>query len=121
MLAQKQFAKSFKLIVFKRQMWITEPFFESKLYAAIFQNGRLKSLWARYLINRRMDRIQILYASSVGISDAVINFWEEFIKNKIANGGNFEKMALKKLVGAISYEPLVGSHIILRCWFSWYF
>ena len=32
----------------------------------------------------------------------------EFIKNKMADRKHFEKMVAKKLVGAISYEPLVG-------------
>ena len=40
-----------------------------------------------------MDRIQILYAGSLGIADDLINFWEEFIKNKMADGGHFKKIA----------------------------
>ena len=33
---------------------------------------------------------------SLGISDDLINFWEEFIKNKMGDGGHFEKMAAQK-------------------------
>ena len=46
-----------------------------------------------------MDRIQILYADFLGISDDLLNFWEEFINNKIANGGYFEKIAAPKACG----------------------
>ena len=57
-----------------------------------------------------MNRITILYAGSLGISDDLINFWEEFIENKMADGVLFKKWPPKKLVGTISYEELVGSH-----------
>ena len=57
-----------------------------------------------------MDRIKIFYAGSLGISDDLITFWEEFIKNKMADVGHLKKWPPKKLVGAISYEPLAGSH-----------
>ena len=57
-----------------------------------------------------MNRIPILYASSLDISDDLINFWEEFIENKMADGVLFQKWPTKKLVGTISYESLVGSH-----------
>ena len=74
-------------------------FFCTKPWAAIFQDGRLKSLWARYLINRWMDRIQILYDGSLGISDDLINFCEAFIKNKMADRGHFKEMATQKACG----------------------
>ena len=51
-----------------------------------------KSLWAWYLMNHWFDRIQILYRSSLGISNDLINFWGESIKNKIADEGHFEKI-----------------------------
>ena len=41
---------------------------------AIFQDGHLKSLWARYLMNRWVDHIQISEAGSLGISDHLITF-----------------------------------------------
>ena len=44
--------------------------------AAIFQDGRLKSLWVRYFMNRRLDCIKIWYGCSLGISDDLINFLE---------------------------------------------
>ena len=62
-----------------------------------------------------MDRIQILYAGSMGISDDLITFLH------VPDGGHFEKMAAQKVVGAISYDLLVGSHSNLTWWFSWYF
>ena len=46
-----------------------------------------------------MDHIQILYAGSLGISDDLITFWEESIKNKMVDGGHFEKMAAHKACG----------------------
>ena len=36
---------------------------------------------------------------SLGISDDLINFWEEFIKNKMADGMHFEKMSAQKVCG----------------------
>ena len=36
---------------------------------------------------------------SLGISDDLINFWEEFIKNKMGDRGHFEKMAAQKACG----------------------
>ena len=33
-------------------------------------------------MNRRLDCVQISYDSSLGISDDLINFWNESIKNK---------------------------------------
>ena len=35
-------------------------------------------------MNRWLDCIQILYDCSLGISDDLNNFWDEFDKNKIA-------------------------------------
>ena len=43
-----------------------------------------------------MNPTQILLGGSLGISDDLINFWEEFIKNKMADGGHFKKMAAQK-------------------------
>ena len=51
-------------------------FLGTKPLAAIFQDGRLKSLWARQLMNRWLDCIQIWYGCSLGISDDLINFWD---------------------------------------------
>ena len=46
-----------------------------------------------------MDRIQILYAGSLGISDDLINFCEAFIENKMADRGHFKEMATQKACG----------------------
>ena len=46
-----------------------------------------------------MDSIQILWAGSLGISDDLTNFWEEFIKNNMADRGHFEKMGAQKACG----------------------
>ena len=35
-------------------------------------------------MSRCLDCIQIRYGCSLGISDDLINFWDEFIKNKMA-------------------------------------
>ena len=35
----------------------------------------------------------------LGISDDLINFWEEFIKYKMADRGHFEKMSAQKTLG----------------------
>ena len=35
--------------------------------------------------------IRFLCGGSVGIFDNLINFWEEYIKNEVAEGGHFEK------------------------------
>ena len=48
--------------------WLPQPF---------KKNGRLKSLWARF---RCSECIQIWYGCSLGISDDLINFWDESIK-----------------------------------------
>ena len=55
-------------------------FLGTKPYVAFFQDGRLKSLWARWFMNRWLDCIQIWYGCSLGISDDLINFWDESIK-----------------------------------------
>ena len=68
-----------------------------------------------------MDPIQILQGGSLGIFDDLINFWEEFIENKMADRGCFKIMAPQKLMGRISYKPLVGSHSNFMWWFSGYF
>ena len=44
-----------------------------------------------------MDHIQILCGGSLGISDDLINFWEEFIENKMADGGHLEQMVAQKI------------------------
>ena len=56
-----------------------------------------ETLWAPYLMNLWLDCVQISYDCSLGISDDLINFWDESIKNKM-------------LVGTITYEPLLGLH-----------
>ena len=48
-------------------------------------------------MNHRLDRIQIWRDGSLGISDNLTNFWGKSIKNKMADGGHFEK-----LVGTIT-------------------
>ena len=50
------------------------------------KNGRPKSLWARYLMNRGLDHNKICCAGSMGISDDLINFWEKIIKHNMADG-----------------------------------
>ena len=55
------------------------------------KNSHQKSLWERYLMNYCLDCIQILCSGSLGISNDLISFWEESIKNKMAEGGHFEK------------------------------
>ena len=47
-----------------------------------------------------MDRIQVLYGGSLGKSDDLISFWEEFIKNEMADGGHFEKNGHSKRLRA---------------------
>ena len=47
----------------------------------------------------------------MAFSDDLINFWKKIMKNKMAEVRHFKK----KLVGPISYEPWVGSH--LMWWF----
>ena len=42
-------------------------------------------------MNHWLDHIQIWCGGSLGVSDELINFWEESIKNKMAAGGYFEK------------------------------
>ena len=46
-----------------------------------------------------MDRIQILNADSLDISDDLLNFWAEFINTEMANGEDFEKIAAQKACG----------------------
>ena len=67
-------------------------FFGTKPQAAIFQDCRLKSLWARKLMNRWFDCIQIWYGCSLGISDDLINFWDKASKIKMAAAA-IKKMA----------------------------
>ena len=54
-------------------------------------------------MNRSLDCIQIWYGCSLGISDDLINFWDESIKNKIAAA------AIKKnLHGGSGVIPIVS-------------
>ena len=46
-----------------------------------------------------MDRILILYAGFLCISDDPFNFWGIFIKNKMTDGGQFDKIAAQKACG----------------------
>ena len=65
-----------------------------------------------------MDCIQIWYVCSRGISNDLINFWDESIRNKWLSQP-FEKRWLpKKLVGTITYEPLLELHTNLVRLFS---
>ena len=58
------------------------------------------SLWARYLMNHCLDRILcILCSGSPVISNDLIIFWEESIKNKLTDEGHFEKIATWKACG----------------------
>ena len=50
-----------------------------------------KSLWARYLLNHWLDRITICCSLSLGISNDLVNFGNNSLKNKIADGGHLEK------------------------------
>ena len=47
-----------------------------------------------------MDPIQFFKGGTVGISDDLINFWEEFIQNKMANRRHFEKNGRPKSLWA---------------------
>ena len=38
------------------------------------KNNHMKSLWARYLMNRWLDHIQILCSGTPGISNDLISF-----------------------------------------------
>ena len=62
------------------------------------QDGRLKSLWARYYMNRWLGRIEVGHGGSLGISDS-----RNLEKNDMMGE------VVKTFVGEISYEPLVGS------------
>ena len=59
-----------------------------------FEKKPPKCLWAWYLMNRWLDRIKIWCSGSLGISNYLINFWEKFNKNKMADGENLEKQLL---------------------------
>ena len=41
-------------------------------------------------MNCRLYRIQVLCGRSVGFSDDLINFWKQFIKNKMTDGENLK-------------------------------
>ena len=66
-------------------------------------------------MNRWFDCIQIWYGS-LGISDDLINFWDKSIKGlnplktKWMPQPIKKRWPSKKLVGKITYEPLVGLH-----------
>ena len=73
-------------------------------------------------MNRWLDCIQIWSGCSPGISDDLFNFWDESIKNNMAAAAICKKRwPLKKLVGTITYEPLLGLHSNLVWLFSRYF
>ena len=50
-------------------------------------------------MKRWLDRIQICRGGSLGISGDLVNFWEESIKKKMADGGHFEKIATRRACG----------------------
>ena len=58
-------------------------------------------------MNRWLDCVQISYDCSLGISEDLINFWDESIKNAAAIE---KKWPPQELVGKITYEPLLGLH-----------
>ena len=64
-------------------------------------------------MNRWLDFIQIWSLLFSSISDDLINFWDESIKNKMAAAAIVPRWPPKKLVGTITYEPLVGLHLNL--------
>ena len=47
-------------------------------------------------MHRWLDCFQIWYGCSLGISDDLINFWDESIKNKMAVGRSVGNSALSK-------------------------
>ena len=51
-------------------------------------------------MNSGLDHLQIWCGRSLGISDDLIIFWEESIKNKMADGGHFEKNSHPKTLWA---------------------
>ena len=53
-------------------------------------NSNQKSLWTRYLMSCWLDRIQIWCGVYLCISDDLVNFWEESLKNKMADEGYLE-------------------------------
>ena len=42
-------------------------------------------------LSRWLNRIQYFCGGSLGISDNLINFWENIIESKMADGGHFQK------------------------------
>ena len=50
-------------------------------------------------MNRGLDQIQIQCGGSLGNSDDLINFWEEFFKNKMVDQRHFKKIANRKACG----------------------
>ena len=70
------------------------------------KDSQPKRLWAHYLLNRWLDRIQIiLCGGSLGISDDLINSWEESIKN--VHRGHFEKN---------SHTKCLWVRYLMNCW-----
>ena len=49
------------------------------------KNSHPKSLWMQYLMNHCLDHTKILCSGCLGISNDLITFWEESIKNKRAD------------------------------------
>ena len=55
---------------------------------------------AQYLMNLGLDRNKICCCGSLGISDDLIYFWEESIKNKMAVGVHLAKNSRPKTLWA---------------------
>ena len=56
-------------------------------------------------MNRWLDCIQIWYGCSLGISDDLINFWDESIKNRIA--ARSKKIQIGQLVAILNFNNFV--------------
>ena len=56
-------------------------------------------------MNRWLDCIQIWYGCSLGISDDLINFWDESIKNRMAAGS--KKFQIGRLVAILNFNNFV--------------
>ena len=50
-------------------------------------------------MNSWLDHSKIWCGGSLGITGDLINFWEESIKNKMADGGHFDKIATWRACG----------------------
>ena len=76
-------------------------------------DGPPNSFWVRYLMNRWLNRIQLLSGGSIGIFDYLINFWEALIQNKMADGGHLKKMVSKGLWVRYLMNPWFG---LIQIW-----